>query len=187
MKKNWLIPVLIVVIAALAWWIISYSKEINTQITQTTEVIEEKQDQTAEASGISIVETERNKKLWELAAEKALYEDKNALLINLSGKFYDQNGDVLLVFEAPEGNYTESTKNIVLKNGVTIYHPTEKILVKSETMSWSNQSKLITAEGKVEMIKEGLGTSYGNKAVFTRDFSKISIEGNTYSEFSFSG
>lgn len=187
MKPHWLTIAGIALFLVAIWWIVANTSAINKQIEQSADKKQNNVTESAQAKNLHIVETEKGKKVWELTADKAVYNNNNAKLTNVKGKFYNENDKILLTFEAPIGNYIQEKHRLSLNEGALVLHPEANISIASKTMFWSNQSKDITAEGDVKIIKKGFGTSYGDKTTFSLDFSKISIEGNTYSELNFSG
>lgn len=187
MNKKYLIIAGVALFLLLTAWVVLNTNEINKEIEQDVVKKGHNITETARAKSLHIVETEEGKKVWELTADNAIYSSKNASLTNVKGKFFDENDKVLLTFKAPVGSYVEAKHQLSLDKGALVLHPDKNISIASKTMSWSNNSKDIIAEGKVKIVKQGFGTSYGDKTTFSVDFSKISIEGNTYSEIDFSG
>ena len=184
MQKRWLVIVGIIVAVLIAWWAYTTTIEINQDIQKSSvdNPTNAKIKENAEAENLHIVDTKSGKKIWELVADKAIYTDKNAKLINVKGQFFSDNNKVLLTFEAPEGNYVEKLHQLSLNNGAKIQNPDELITISSDTMSWSNDSDDITAEKGVVVDKNGKLKSHADKCIFSTDFTSIKLEGNTYSE-----
>jgi LPS export ABC transporter protein LptC len=185
MNKKLFILLGFAILGLITWWVIASTSEINKRIDQTVDVNKTDPVETVTAKGIHIIETDNGKKVWELKADQASYEDKNAKLINIKGKFFDDGDKLMLIFEAPLGVYAQENHHVSLQDGAKVMHPQEHISITSDIMSWSNESREITAEGKVKVVKEGFGTSYGDKTIFSSDFNKITLIGNTYSELNF--
>lgn len=186
MKKHALLIITTALMVLAGWWIYSTTTTINQQIEQTQSQ-QVDQPETAKASNIHIVETENGKKIWELTADKAVYENENAQLTNVKGKFFDDNNEILVTFEAPVGNYVEQIKKVSLQKGASVIHPRTETSIESEEMFWTGGSDNITAHGNVKVVKKNLVTSHADKSIFTTDFDSIKLEGNTYSEINISG
>lgn len=187
MKKWLLISVVAAISIFVVFWIVNSSNEINNQIEKSVNTHKKETNEKAVANNINIIETQFGKKLWDLKADKAVYENKNALLTNISGQFYDDKGKILLIFKAPQGNYIQDKHELSLNKNITIEQKQANIILNAETVSWTNKNPLIIAKGKIKIVKKGFGTSYSDKAIFSKDFTKISLEGNTYTEVNFSG
>ena len=187
MKKNTLIIIILVIIGFITWWITNSTNKINKEIEQSLKNQKTTQHEKAQAENLHITETQKGKKIWELTADKAFYADKNINLTKIKGKFFDENNKVIIIFESPVGNYIQEEHKLSLTNSVKAIYPEAKISIVSDKMYWNNKSTDIIAENKVKIIKEGFGTCYGDKAKFSIDFSKIALEGNTYSELNFAG
>jgi LPS export ABC transporter protein LptC len=185
MKKIWLTLAGIMIVALVVWWVVVNTDEINKKIENSSELQNTSASETIQAKEIHIIETDQGKKVWELIADNATYEDKNVELSNVKGKFFGEGDELMLTFESPLANYIQEKHHVSLQQGAKVQHPLEKITITSDTMHWDNKSKEITAQGNVKVAKEGFGTSYGDKTIFSSDFNKIRLEGNTYSELSF--
>lgn len=185
MNKKWIVITALGFCFLISWWVVSNTNEINQKIDQSIENNKNNISEKLEAKNLHIVETDKGKKIWELTADSAVYGNDNAKLSNVKGQFYGEDDEIVLNFKAPVGNYVEEKHQLSLNDGAVINHPNEKIFISSETMYWSNDTDNITAEGKVKVVKEGFGTSYGDKTIFSSDFNNIRLEGNTYSELSF--
>ncbi|MGD9580805.1 MAG: LPS export ABC transporter periplasmic protein LptC [Vampirovibrionia bacterium] len=186
MQKRWLVLVGIIVGALILWWAVNTTSEINQEIQKSSveNSSNSESSENAEAKNLHIVETESGKKVWELTADKAIYSDKNAKLINVRGKFFSDNNEILLTFKAPEGNYVEKFHQLSLNKGAYVQHPEEHITISSDTMYWSNEKDDITAEKDVVVDKNGKLKSRADKCIFSTDFTNIKLEGNTYSQLS---
>lgn len=189
MQKRWLVIVGIIVVALITWWAFSTTSEINQQIEKSNidNTSNSELNESAKAENLVITETESGKKIWELVADKAIYTNKNARLINVRGKFFSDDNKIMLTFKAPEGNYVEKLHQLSLNKGALIQHPDEHITISSDTMSWTNENDSITAEKDVVVDKNGKLKSHADKCIFSTDFTNIKLEGNTYSELNMQG
>lgn len=187
MNKKWLIVIGVVIIITITSWVAITTFEINKKIEFTLQQSHKNSSEKAKAKNLHIMETESGKLLWELTADMATYANNDAKLTNIKGKFYNKDNKILLTFQAPVGKYIQESHKLSLNKGVLVNHPEAKISIESQTMTWTNKSTDIIATGNVKVVKEGFGVSYADKGTFATDFSKISIEGNTYSEINVSG
>lgn len=187
MKRHALLIISIAFAALLVWWVYSSTADINRQIQESVETQQNDEGDSATAEKLHIVETENGKKIWELTADKAVYEDENAQLINIKGKFFDEDDKILVTFEAPLGSYVEELKKVSLQDGAYVIHPGTETTVESKEMFWFSGSDDITAVGEVRVVKKNMVTSYADKSIFSTDFDSIKLQGNTYSEINISG
>lgn len=138
-------------------------------------------------SNVSFVVTEGERKKWKLVAEKAYYfEDQSgARLEKVHGEFYSPDGEPILKFTAPEGNYRNSNNAVVLTGGVVASSlGKSQGELRAPRMVWNAHSKEVTADGGNVVLKFPQGVSRANRCRFTLDFSMVSLEGGVLSEIS---
>lgn len=182
-------------------WEQKSTKEIKTEFLESANVSGE---------GVSIVVTEGDKKKWTLNAKKILYyQHKNdAKLIGIEGLFFDDEGNPIMRFYAPEGSFINADNQITLTGGVKAKTYQEKALsqeplndaeiteadkaeeasdsveLNAPKMQWSSRSKEVVAEGGVKISHGAFGTSQANKCIFTLDLSKLSLTGQASTSIS---
>ena len=162
-----------------------------------------KSDATMVGQNVSFTVTEGAVKKWKLEAEKAVYNKTrtSAQLSQVKGEFYNDQGDPVLQFNAPTGQYTNKNNEVILSGGV-VAHSTNGVIQQAPavnkaesstpatgnsggqllapTMRWGAKTKGVSASGGVELtFPEGKSTA--QTCHFTLDFSKITLEGGVAS------
>ncbi len=164
-------------------------------------------DATMIGQNVSFTVTEGAVKKWKLEAEKAVYNKTrtSAQLSNVKGEFYNEKGEPVLQFTAPEGQYTNKNNEVLLSGGV-VAHSAHGVIQNTQdtssgpeqlesgttangnpggqltapSMRWGAKTKGVTATGGVELtFPEGKSTA--QTCHFTLDFSKITLEGGVAS------
>lgn len=131
--------------------------------------------------------TELDRKKWELRVKRAVYDKdrSGARLEEVTGEFYNDEGQPVATFSAPKGKYTNEDKVVTLTHGVTVASIDEKGgKLKAPSMTWSSKSEQVMAEGGVELNMGGYATAKAEKCRFSLDFGSVSLMGSARSEIS---
>jgi LPS export ABC transporter protein LptC len=144
----------------------------------------------AVGKNVTFTITEAEYKKWDLLVKEARYypDRTGADLDGVSGKFYNQKGDVMVTFSAPKGvfqglNKKTGQKNVVkLTGGVSVKSEQDQGMnLTANSMTWANKADQVVADGNVVVEYEGFGTSRADRCRFSLDMSKVALEGNTSS------
>ena len=137
---------------------------------------------------VSFTVTEGELKKWKLTAAKAIYNETNteADLTDVTGEFYDKDGEPVLNFTAPIGHYTNKNNAVTLSGGV-VAKSTQQVgqggkggELKAPKMVWDAKTDRVTASGGIDLTFPQ-GKSTAQVCRFTLDFSNISLEGGAES------
>lgn len=185
MSKKILVPIIILsVLSILSMWIFftdssgKVKVEVNSDNKSTEKVIE---NEKVKVSDLIIIETNEEKKIWEIVAESGTYDkamDK-ATLNNIKGNFY-KNDEVVLSVEAPLAIYDSANKEVTLKNGATAAN-NKNVRVTANEINWAGQNKIITATGNVKINQDDKMLTTSDKSVFNTDFTYLKLSGNSNS------
>jgi LPS export ABC transporter protein LptC len=172
----------IIFVAVLSLWaFITSSKitnEFNSKLTEKDLVKEE-----VKVQELLITETREGKKYWEIYADSGFYDNtqNKVLLKKVIGNFY-ANGEVIMSFEAPAGEYSSPKREVTLQGGAKVLSK-DNTFIQSETLVWMGTIDEIHASGKVKIIKSNQLVTQSDSAIFNSDFTKFEIYGNTVSKF----
>lgn len=126
----------------------------------------------------SVISREKDgQKLWEFTVGEVINDklEKKALLINIKGKVYRNDGSYLDI-EADSGSMVLGENNFVLSGSVRAEMSAGGKLLADE-VAWLQDKEQITASGNVKLYKEEWFAS-ADKAVTTSEFKKIKLAGN---------
>lgn len=138
----------------------------------------------------SFIVTEGELKKWKLSANKAVYNETqtDAVLTDVQGEFYNRDGDAILRFTAPSGNYVNRNNAVELTGGVIVQSVGEakggvKGRLEAPHMVWNAKTDWVTADGGI-LLSFPEGKSVAQSCRFSLDFSKIALRGNVASTIS---
>jgi len=178
-KKTLLSAIIIGIFVSVIAWAMVVSYQITKQIDKNQSEGNTVSSENANVENLVITETKNGQKFWELFASEGQYDNKGnrASLVNIKGYFYNNNKRVL-TFVSPNADYLVKNKEIRLFGGPKAVTES-KIYISSNEMIWSDIDDKINAKGSVNIIKMPKLVAKGDRAIFSPDFSKIKMIGNT--------
>lgn len=129
--------------------------------------------------------TEADHKRWELNVTKAYYfpDKSGANLETVTGKLFNDAGEVSATFSAPAGVFDQKIKSLVLSGGVQVQSAdAESVMMTAPQMVWSPKMENVQADGGVRIVRKGFGESLAQKCSFSMDFTFIALEGNAQTQ-----
>jgi len=133
---------------------------------------------------VSFTVTEGAHKKWTIDAAQGVYFDDGtgAKLTTVTGTFFDLAGKPTMNFKAPKGEYNTKDQAVkldgpVAMNSVESVESDKGMHLEANKVSWSAQSKIVTATGGVTVQQAKMGTSKAATCRFGLDMSNISLEG----------
>lgn len=157
---------------------------IATNLTKGFEAEDQKPKETVSSGKVNvkdlvITETKDTKKYWEIYATSGTYSDSNkkATLYGIKGNFY-KNNKVIMSFDAPEGEYDETTKSIHVTGGARALTDSN-LYIESSILDWQGSNSMVTARKNVKIIKENQIVTYSDKCIFNSDFTNFKVLGNS--------
>ncbi|MFI3300236.1 MAG: LPS export ABC transporter periplasmic protein LptC [Candidatus Gastranaerophilales bacterium] len=129
--------------------------------------------------GIILTETKQEHKYWEIYGETGNYDSKNkvAILNNLVGNFFDENGDVSMSFESTRGQYSEEKGEIILYEKTFIALKDETTLV-CDKLIWTGNDKPVYAYDNVEIARGNEFLATANEVIISAGFEHFKIIGD---------
>ena len=178
-KKTLISSLIIGIFVFVTAWAMILSYQITREVNLNKKNNISGSEENANVENIIITETKNGQKFWELYAQEGQYDStkSNAELTNIKGYFYNNN-KMVLTFTSPQAHYSVKNKEIKLlgrPQAVT----ESKIYISSDEMTWSDVEDKIKAKGSVKIIKMPKFAAKADNALFSPDFSKIKIIGNT--------
>lgn len=181
-KKNLAYIILFAtILIACSWAFISagiITKSFKKKIIEQTYKNKE-----ANIESLLVTETKDGEKLWELYADKGMYNDIDNLVIleDIIGNFYEGK-NVKASFKADKGTYNSTSKVIILSDNVLLVYE-DGTNIKTDKIIYAGKDKDILAQGKIRIEKPGEAVVMGSRAVLKNDFSDFNIEGRTKTQF----
>lgn len=182
MKKRVKVSVIfisVVLLACIAGFINAW--RITGGIKMSDLTLEQKQDaEKVLVKNILLTETKEGKKYWEIFAKNGRYINKTdkVLLYNVTGNFYDKNGEVILSFYGDNGEYDSKLKKVVLTNNTKLASKDETQM-EAHKITWEGLNNIVHAEGNVRTIKAEKLFITCNRATFSTNFKVFHVYGNT--------
>ncbi len=181
-KKNLAyIILLLIIIIACSWAFISagiITKSFKNKIIDQTY-----QNKEANIESLLVTETKDGEKLWELFADKGMYNDADnvVLLESIIGNFYDEK-TVKASIKADKGTYNATKKEIILYDNVLLVY-TDGTNISADKIIYGGKDKDIVALGNIRIEKPNEAVIFGVKGILKNDFSDFHIEGRTKTQF----
>ena len=127
----------------------------------------------------TIHEDRNGKRLWEMTAEEITVDPgtNNVTMVNISGKFYQDNGTVVNMI-APHAFYEVQSKNINIDGGVTT-ESSDGAKLNSDTLAWEGPSGTLSGAGNVKITKDDL-IAVGDKIESKDGFQNFKLMGNAH-------
>jgi LPS export ABC transporter protein LptC len=169
-----LIAVAVAAFAALVVWAVATVPEPPAKPEAPVE-----ENKVMRYDGNEISEEKNGRKIWDLTAEHidVNIETRDAVLENLQGHFYAEDGRVVEV-KASKGTYAEGTKDIVLSGNVEIKN-SDGAQLNSDELRWDAQKEILAAIGNAKAVKEDM-LATGDRIESSDGFNKIKISGKAY-------
>lgn len=181
-QKQLLLIILGLLVAAVAGSMFYATQTLKHQ--QATQITTDGDEGDAVGQNVTFTVTEGEHKKWELHVKRAIYfeDHAGADLEGVEGDFFNDAGKAVVHFTAPAGKYLNETKAVTLKGGV-IAESTEEDggKVLAPTMTWSTRSKVVQAQGGVNLTMGDTATSKADQCEFALDFSSIDLRGHVES------
>ncbi len=171
-KTKYIIGAVVVIFAAvIAWTVLTVPEPQKEDVVPETPKMEYGQNTISEKKG--------NKVIWEITTESSEIDAKTqeTTFKNATGKFYEENGNVLTV-TAPAGKYSAETKNVVLTGGVDA-KTTDNMTLKADKVEWIAKDESLIATGSAVVTKPNM-TASGDQIIAKDDFTDLSIKGNAH-------
>ena len=180
-KKKAYILAGLTLVGILVWAFVSAG--IITHNFNRSQLQTQEDKQEALINGLILTETKEAAKYWEIYGETGTYNSTNeiALLNNVIGNFYDENGEVSMSFESSHGTYNSK------KNEIILYEDT-RIVIKDGTMlltdrlTWSGSDKPVKVRGNVRIIKNKEFHAQAEEGEIAPDYEKFKISGHAQSK-----
>lgn len=140
---------------------------------------------------VAFTVTEGAHKIWTIEAAQGVYFDDGtgANLTTVTGTFFDVTGKPTMNFKAPKGQYRTKDQAVKLDGPVLVESVTPKGQVDKQGMrleaakvSWSTQSKQVSATGGVTIQQAKMGTSKAATCRFGLDMADIQLEGGVVTQ-----
>lgn len=132
--------------------------------------------------------TEGEVKRWEIKVKKAFYfpDHSGADLLDVYGHLFDDDGEITATFTAPKGVFDQKSQGIDLSGGVVVNGGgDEPATLKAPHLTWSPKKEKISADGGVELTRQGFGVSRADRCQFSMDFDFVALEGNAQTELDY--
>ena len=115
-------------------------------------------------------------------AKKGSYEGGSeiASLVEIIGNFYDNEGSVILSFEADKGTYRESDKTITLEGHARAVHK-DGSSIRADKVVFKGKDDDIVASGNVRINRNNQLITESERAVFNAELTYFKIEGKALS------
>lgn len=164
---------IIVVIAVCVWAVAT------KPVPQKKAADDVKNEQTMDYTGNTIVEERNGKKVWELSADniKMDPQTQKAEMENIHGKYYEENGQTL-VLTAPHGIYDDKSKNIIMDNGVHAQSD-DGMVFDAQKVSWDNAAQIFVGEGSIKITKGDM-QAQGDRIESSNAFLQFKLSGNAH-------
>lgn len=172
--RKWLIVAGIAVFAGLVVWAVATVPEIPAKPDAPAE-----NGKVMSYDGNEISEEKNGKKIWDLTAEhiEVNIETRDAVLENLRGHFYAEDGRVVEV-KAAKGTYAEATKDIVISGNVEVTN-SDGAKLTSDELRWEAQKEILAAVGSAKAVKDDM-LATGDRIESSDGFNKIKISGKAH-------
>jgi LPS export ABC transporter protein LptC len=169
----------IIFIVGLSIWAFVTSSQITNDFNKKFTDKDASTKEEVKVQELLITETREGKKYWEVYADKGFYDNRQnkVLLKKVIGNFYS-NGEVVMSFEAPTGEYISSKRQVKLSGGATVLS-NDNTLIKANEVTWMGIINEIHSKGDVKIIKSGKLVTRSDSSIFNTDFSKFEIYGHT--------
>ena len=179
--RNLLLIVLVLLVVGGVTAIVSSSRKTEDTPTNNSGA-------SATARNVAFTINEGELKKWVIAAEDAEYfQDRTgAKLTNIHGEVFDDEGNVIVVFTAPKGEYKNENNQVLLTGGVRAQTTDEEnpVIVTAPEMKWSAQSERVLASGGVKLAHKLFGESSAQNCRFNLNLTAIALEGGVVTSLS---
>ena len=141
-----------------------------------------KQEREVKIKDLILTESKMGRVHWELYAKEGKYEgsDKNVILKDIIGNFYNEQGEIELSFEAGQGTYMEESKSVLIEDDVLAVIK-DGTRIKADKILWAGQDSDIQASGDVIINHNNELITKSDKATFDTKLTYIKIEGKSES------
>lgn len=173
-KKNYmLIAAVLMLFVAGAYYLL---KEETSQ-TPPAQVAKNDQPLKMSYSGNSIIEEQDGKRLWELSAETIEIdpETKQAIIKNLKGVFYQDNGGKLEIV-ALQAVFDNKTRDIVMSGQVKAVSA-DGTSFTAGTTRWAGDNRRFYGSGGITLTREDT-VIVGDRIESDANMQKVRVEGN---------
>lgn len=129
--------------------------------------------------GNTISEEKDGKKVWELTAEFIEIDPKtkNTVLKNITGVFYQENGDTVTL-TAPKAVYDVESRSITVMERVKAV-TNKGARLDADQVVWDNENEKFSGEGSIR-VTQGDTVITGDKMESNSGFTKIKMMGNAH-------
>ncbi|WP_432718470.1 LPS export ABC transporter periplasmic protein LptC [Pectinatus frisingensis] len=166
----------IVIIIAVCVWAVVTKPEPQKKAADDTN-----KEETMDYMSNTIVEERNGRKIWEITADSIKMNTKTqqAEMENIHGKYYGENdGEQVLTLTAPHGTYSDSTKDIVLDNGVHV-QGNQGLVFDAQKLVWDDENQLLTGQGNVKIVKDNM-QAQADQVESSNSFLQFKLSGNAH-------
>ncbi len=180
-KKKAYILAGLTLVGILVWAFVSAG--IITHNFNRSQLQTQEDKQEALINGLILTETKEAAKYWEIYGETGTYNSTNeiALMNNVIGNFYDEQGEVSMSFESSHGTYNSKKNEIILYEGTRIVIKDGTILL-TDRLTWSGSDKPVKIRGNVKIIKNGELYAHAEEGEIAPNYERFKIKGHARSE-----
>lgn len=180
-KKKAYILAGLTLVGILVWAFVSAG--IITHNFNRSQLQTQEDKQEALINGLILTETKEAAKYWEIYGETGTYNSTNeiALMNNVIGNFYDEQGEVSMSFESSHGTYNSKKNEIILYEGTRIVIKDGTILL-TDRLTWSGSDKPVKIRGNVKIIKNGELYAHAEEGEIAPNYEGFKIKGHARSE-----
>ena len=143
----------------------------------------QKQERQVKIKDLILTESKQGRVHWELYAKEGRYtgSEKNVILKDILGNFYNDKGEIELSFEAGSGTYIEKDKSVYIEEDVLAVIK-DGTSIRADKILWTGQDNDIVASGNVVINHNNELVTKSNKAIFNSDLTYLKIEGKSESK-----
>ncbi len=170
-KKPLQGAVILAVVAVIAWVVLTIPDAPAKEDNDNGLVIQ--------YDGNEIFEEKNGRRLWDLKAEHIEMDTAAQVtkLQQLTGHFYAEDGRITEL-KADEGQYNESTKDVVVTGNVQVEN-SDGAKLTSKELIWQAKEEILTAKGEARITKDDMQAD--GDSIESRDgFNKFKISGKAH-------
>jgi len=169
-----LIAAVVIAVVGVLYW--AFSEEIH--IADPNKKVEEAPKSISYA-GNTLSEEKDGKKIWDLTAETIEIDPttKNAVLKNIQGVFYQDNGQTLTL-TAPQATFDNKSRDITISDQVNA-KTSDGATFQAKTVFWQGEKQLFLGEGNVIVTRDDTVLT-GDKLESDAGFVKVKVTGNAH-------